>query len=236
MIIRTVCFFCLTILALNLQGQAIDSLVLDASEFKARHDRHPEWQLVDVRTGAEFGKGHIRNALNLDVNGDEFKSQVSALDKSTPVLIYCMSGGRSAKAASWLRSEGFTKVYELKGGMLQWKAQNQPYESMAPAIPGITVNAYEKEIRSQKLVLVDFYAKWCAPCVKMAPEMNALLDQYPGKFRLVKINVDENETVVKKLRIDALPVLILYKDGVVVWSTKGLIDKKELENVLLRYF
>lgn len=83
-------------------------------------------QLVDVRTAEEFQTGHIKDALNIDYNKEDFKSKVSSLDKSKPVLVYCRSGKRSAGAAEIMKELGFTKIVELDGGMISWEAANLP--------------------------------------------------------------------------------------------------------------
>ena len=76
--------------------------------------------LVDVRTEEEFQEGHIDGALLMDVEGDNFKLQIKALDKKVPVLVYCRSGRRSLVAAEILKTEGFVKIYNLDGGFNDW--------------------------------------------------------------------------------------------------------------------
>lgn len=79
-----------------------------------------EIQLVDVRTASEFNNGHIDNALNIDVNSADFNTETQQLDKSKPVYIYCQSGKRSSNAAKKMESLGFTKIYDLRGGIVSW--------------------------------------------------------------------------------------------------------------------
>lgn len=76
--------------------------------------------ILDVRTADEVAGGFIENAVNIDWNGADFKSNVEQLDKSTPVVVYCMSGIRSAAASAYLVEAGFEKVYDLDGGYLSW--------------------------------------------------------------------------------------------------------------------
>lgn len=85
-----------------------------------------EIQLVDVRTPEEFQTGHIKDAENIDYNNESFKSKISSLDKSKPVLVYCRSGKRSASAAEIMKELGFTKIVSLDGGMISWEAANLP--------------------------------------------------------------------------------------------------------------
>lgn len=82
--------------------------------------------ILDVRRPEEYAEGHIKNALNIDwKNPDEFATKAAQLDKSKPVYLYCRSGVRSAKAADWLRSNGFTQVVELEGGIKAWTEANK---------------------------------------------------------------------------------------------------------------
>lgn len=77
-------------------------------------------QLVDVRTPAEFAAGHIPEAVNIDVRGENFESQAqSTLDKERPVAVYCRSGARSKAAAHALAAMGY-RVYELNKGFMNW--------------------------------------------------------------------------------------------------------------------
>lgn len=82
--------------------------------------------LIDVRTPEEFAEGHLAGARNYDWNGGHFEHQVMNLDKSKPVFVYCLKGGRSASAASRLRNMGFKEVYELEGGTSNWQAAKMP--------------------------------------------------------------------------------------------------------------
>ncbi len=81
-------------------------------------------QLVDVRTPEEYSVSHLKNAQNICVTDDDFQKQVGVLDKSKPVYVYCRSGKRSARAAKILKEMGFTQVYDLEGGIMEWE-ENQ---------------------------------------------------------------------------------------------------------------
>jgi len=77
-------------------------------------------QLIDVRTKAEFASGHIDDAKNIVYQGSDWDKQVASLDKDKPVYVYCAKGGRSAKCASKLEEAGFTKIFDLDGGVTKW--------------------------------------------------------------------------------------------------------------------
>lgn len=77
-------------------------------------------QLVDIRTPQEYNQGHMEGALNYNYYKPSFMQQMSSLDKSKPVYIYCRSGNRTDSAAKKLKRAGFTKVYDLNGGVNNW--------------------------------------------------------------------------------------------------------------------
>jgi rhodanese-related sulfurtransferase len=87
-----------------------------------------EVQLVDVRTPEEFSEGYIKNAQNIDFNSPTFDQDILKLNKEKPVMLYCHSGGRSAKCAQKLKDAGFKKIYDLKGGISKWKHEGLAIE------------------------------------------------------------------------------------------------------------
>ena len=90
------------------------------AEFKKYLESHENVQLIDVRTPGEFGGGTIKGAKNIDFYDPNFKAEIAKLDKDVPTLIFCKSGGRSAKALQQFKAEGFQYVLELEGGYSNW--------------------------------------------------------------------------------------------------------------------
>ena len=78
-------------------------------------------QIVDVRTPEEYKDGYIDNSQNIDFKSPTFEEDITKLDKTKPVVLYCKSGGRSAKCSKKLKDAGFVKIYDLDGGITQWK-------------------------------------------------------------------------------------------------------------------
>lgn len=103
------------------QQDGIEKVTPEAFSKKLEMAEKP--QLIDVRTLAEFSEGHLQNALNFDINEDDFEKQLQTLDKAAPVYVYCRSGGRSAKAVEQMKEMGFREIYELEGGILSWKGE-----------------------------------------------------------------------------------------------------------------
>ncbi|MCB9188320.1 MAG: rhodanese-like domain-containing protein [Flavobacteriales bacterium] len=113
-------FFSTTVLAQGIEQSAQTIKRVTKTEFKDYLDKHDKVQLIDVRTPGEFGGGTIDGAKNIDFNNPNFKSEIAKLDKDVPTLIFCRSGGRSAKALQIFKAEGFDYVLELEGGYLNW--------------------------------------------------------------------------------------------------------------------
>jgi rhodanese-related sulfurtransferase len=87
-------------------------------------------QLIDVRTPEEFSEGFIKDAQNIDFFSDSFEEDILKLDKTKPVILYCKSGGRSAKCSEKLVEAGFIKIYDLQGGITQWKHKGLKVETL----------------------------------------------------------------------------------------------------------
>jgi rhodanese-related sulfurtransferase len=81
-------------------------------------------QLIDVRTPKEFAEGYLKGAKLINFFDKDFLDQMSKLDKNKELYIYCRSGNRSGQATKKLKTMGFTKIYDLKGGIKSWKRDN----------------------------------------------------------------------------------------------------------------
>lgn len=77
-------------------------------------------QLIDIRTPKEYDEGYIEGAININFFDRDFNAQMAKLDKDKELYIYCRSGNRTGKAAKRLKDQGFTKIYDLQGGILNW--------------------------------------------------------------------------------------------------------------------
>ena len=77
---------------------------------------------LDVRTPEEFNAGHIANAININLEGSDFTSEVSKLDMNATIAVYCRSGNRSGVATEQMAELGFVDMYDMQGGILEWEA------------------------------------------------------------------------------------------------------------------
>ena len=81
-------------------------------------------QIIDVRTRIEFRENHIEKAINVNFFSKKFEDSIRLLDREVPVFVYCRSGRRSGKSITVFKNLGFEKIYELEGGILNWKDAN----------------------------------------------------------------------------------------------------------------
>lgn len=104
----------------NQEVTKVESLVVSPAEFKEKMSL-PGVQIIDVRTDGEVAQGMIPNAVQMNLmDREKFMESVKSLDREKPVLVYCQSGARSAKAASYLVEQGFKQIYDLQGGFSNW--------------------------------------------------------------------------------------------------------------------
>lgn len=94
---------------------------VSVAKFKELMETMPEAQLLDVRTSGECAEGMIDGALAMDIQGADFSRSLESLNKNLPVLVYCKSGGRSGRAMDIMEDLGFTKVFNLNGGITAWR-------------------------------------------------------------------------------------------------------------------
>jgi thioredoxin len=201
---------------------------LSADEFEKGISNIDSVQILDVRTPAEYAGTHIKGSLLADWNNkEEFNRRIAFVDKTKPVYVYCLAGGRSAAAAKQMRNTGFENVYELNGGINAWKAANKKLEGKNDK-KQMTIDEFNSAINSDKVVLVDFGAEWCPPCKKMEPVLKNLEKNNAGKFRLIKVDGGNDEDVLKAYNVTALPVFIIFKDGKQVWRKDGVVEESEV--------
>jgi thioredoxin 1 len=90
-------------------------------------------------------------------------------------------------------------------------------------------NFKEEVVDSLSPVLVDFWAEWCGPCKMLAPILNELANEYDGKVKVGKLNIDESPGVANEYGIRAIPTLLIFKDGQVAEQVVGLRSKRDLK-------
>ena len=107
---------------------------------------------------------------------------------------------------------------------------------MASNTVEVTDQNFDTEVLQAKIpVLVDFWAEWCGPCRVLAPTVEALAEEYAGKVKVAKLNVDENVATASRYRIQGIPTLLLFQDGEVREQLVGVQPKSVLEKAVGQY-
>lgn len=219
------------------QSQQSGNYNLEVSSFTAKlHEKKDNAVILDVRTPQEYQTGRIENAQNIDYNAPDFKEKINALDKNKPYFVYCLAGGRSTAAVSYMRENGFKEVYNLAGGVRAWRGQGLPLVKKnnftSEQQDKISSNQYQALINSKPRVLIDFYAPWCVPCIKMKPFLEELDKELGQDVAIIRIDVEENKKLSENLKIKDIPFFILYENGIQKWTHQGYIDKEPLKKIL----
>lgn len=221
-------FLFFLLLSCSQVNQAQESV--DALTFDSLLTHSDSYTLVDVRTREEFEGGSIENAINIDFYSDSIKSELLRLPKEKPVFLYCLSGGRSSKAAKILKANSY-QVIELKGGIAAWRNASLPVEGGVGVVKQIskTREQFFSELDSNHLYLVDFNAKWCLPCRQLLPIAEKLDSTFSSQLSLIKVDYDSNRQLAQDFKVEGLPYLLLIRNGKVLWSNFGLVSEEELK-------
>ena len=109
---------------------------------------------------------------------------------------------------------------------------------MAENIPNVTDNSFQAEVidaSNSQPVMVDFWADWCRPCHMLAPTVAEIAQEYTGRLKVVKMNVDENVNAAGKFNIRGIPTLLIFKGGQVADQIVGAVPKEQIAKVVDRH-
>src|SRR5499427_4265166 len=97
-------------------------------------------------------------------------------------------------------------------------------------IINLTQDNFSKEVlESSTPILVDFWAEWCGPCKMIAPILDELAEEYNGKIRIGKVNIDDYQNLAAEYRVSAIPTLLIFRQGQVAEQIVGLKSKRDLK-------
>ena len=102
----------------------------------------------------------------------------------------------------------------------------------AKAMQITNIDFDEKVASNAHPVLVDFWAEWCAPCRMLSPTIDMVADEYDGKIAVGKINIDEEPELAQRFGVMSIPTLILFKDGIAVSKSIGVVGKEKIASMI----
>ena len=91
---------------------------------------------------------------------------------------------------------------------------------------------FSQIVTDQNTVLVDFWATWCGPCRMIAPTIEEIANEFDGKIKVGKVNVDDNMGLAQEYGIEVIPTLIFFKNGAPVKKTTGVLEKQEIVQII----
>ncbi len=107
---------------------------------------------------------------------------------------------------------------------------------MSEYVNDVSDNSFEQDVlQSDRPVLVDFWAAWCAPCRMLAPTVEAVAERYADNARVVKLNVDENPSISQRYGIKGIPTLILFKNGKEEERVVGATSKEAISRMIEKH-
>lgn len=99
----------------------------------------------------------------------------------------------------------------------------------------LTDATFEAEVRKPGVILVDFWAAWCGPCLRVAPTLEAIAREQAGRMRLGKLNVDENPRTAQRFDVMSIPTMLVFKDGKLVDGIVGALPRTQIEALLRKW-
>ena len=104
---------------------------------------------------------------------------------------------------------------------------------MAGSVTEVNEEAFQTEVlQSAEAVLVEFWAPWCGPCRRIAPIVEELAEEFAGKLKVVKVNVDDSPTVASNFGIQSIPTLLVFKGGEAVDRIVGAVMKETIKEAV----
>lgn len=133
-----------------------------------------------------------------------------------------------------IRMDELEEIRAKKIAELERYAKDLEVQKTAKPIH-LTDDTFPNEVAKPGVLLVDMWAAWCGPCLRIAPTIEQLAKDYGGKVRFGKVNVDENPRTAAQFGIQSIPALLLFKNGKLVDGIIGAVPRQEIEGVLRRW-
>lgn len=93
-------------------------------------------------------------------------------------------------------------------------------------------SSFKDIVTSEDVVLVDFFGTWCGPCQALMPILKSVKDELGDAVKIVKVDIDKNQSLATQYQVRSVPTMILFKDGVPKWRQSGVLQKKDIIDVI----
>ncbi len=119
-------FTILFLLCFTVFAQAQKVVHITSTEASNLLAKDKKWIVLDVRTPDEFKDGHIKNAINIDINADDAHQKIDKLNKNAKYIVHCRTNHRSGMAVEYMKTHGFKNIYQMMDGYSGWSSGNKP--------------------------------------------------------------------------------------------------------------
>lgn len=215
----------------EVKAQSPALLSLEAFATKLKQTKEP--QILDARSAEEFAQNHIKGAINIDAKATDYQQKLDSLDKNKATFVYSIANGRGTVLSRELRSNGFKDVEELPGGLANWIGSGYPITSTTKKGVSLSKVQFSELTASSQLVLIDFGSRYCGACKKLVPVLDSLKANSAYTPKVISIEVYDNTNLAKELKVNVLPTLVLYKNGVEVWKKQGFSSTEQITTATL---
>ncbi|NNG08812.1 MAG: thioredoxin [Arenibacter sp.] len=96
-------------------------------------------------------------------------------------------------------------------------------------------SSFDKIIGSETLVLIDFHADWCGPCKMLAPILKQVKEEMGDSLKIIKIDVDKNQSLANTYQVRGVPTMMLFKKGKQLWRQSGVLQKNDIVNIVRQH-
>lgn len=192
-------------------------------------------QILDARTSEEFAQNHLAAAINIDPASASHEKDIAALSKDKPTFVYSIANGRSVALAKELREKGFKEVIVLPGGIANWIGSGYPIVNNAKKGVSLSLAQFQTLTASSEFVLVDFGSKYCGACKKLIPVLDTLEKKAGFPAKIVRIEAYDQTALLKELKINQLPTLVLYHHKKQIWKKAGQSTSAEIEAAVAQH-
>ncbi|MFN3589064.1 MAG: rhodanese-like domain-containing protein [Spirosomataceae bacterium] len=191
-------------------------------------------KVIDLRTSEQFQRGHLKFALSIDYEQDNFLENLRLrVPRTVPLVLYCSTGKLSKEAQTYISELGYSRVYYLEGGFDKWVTQAKPYVSdyqTTEPIASITYPQLQRSAQQFPLYFGLFVEPTCEACKR---ETQLISEVFP-EAQVISLSGQRVIGLQEQLNIKQYPTLLVFKNGNQVWRIDGTVSREELQKLRIQ--